>query len=95
MLVNAITYRFSPDDADKAEQLLHDLRNATLAEPGCKRFDVARGVDDPSVFVLYEEYADRAALDAHLATDHFKRYGLNGVRLLAKERVAHLCHPID
>jgi quinol monooxygenase YgiN len=47
------------------------------------------------VFVLYEEYTDRAALDAHLATDHFRQYGLNGVRLLAKERVAHLCHPID
>jgi quinol monooxygenase YgiN len=95
MLVNAITYKFLADDADKAEQLLHNLRDASLAEAGCKRFDVARGNDDASVFVLYEEYTDRAALDAHLATDHFKQYGLNGVRLLAKERVAHLCHPID
>jgi len=95
MLVNAVIYTFSADDADRAEAILRELRDAARQEPGCLRFDVARGNSDPTRFALYEVYADQAALDAHFATEHFQRLAVNGVRQLAKERVGHLCHPID
>lgn len=38
------------------------------AEPGCHVFEICR--DDQDI-VLYEVYDDRAAFDAHLASDHF------------------------
>ena len=95
MIVNAIIYTFSPDDADTAAELLRELRDAARAEPGCVRYDVARSINDPSVFALYEEYVDQAALDTHLASDSFHQFGINGIRKLAKERVGHTCNPLD
>jgi quinol monooxygenase YgiN len=95
MLVNAVIYTVAPDKAEEAQTLLRSLRDASRAEPGCITFDVARSVDDPNAFVLFEEWSDQAALDVHYATDHFTRFGANGIRALATSRVGHRCRPID
>ena len=53
--------------------------NASLSverEPGCLRFDVLTPFEadaSPQIF-LYEIYADRAAFDIHLASDHYKSF---------------------
>jgi quinol monooxygenase YgiN len=41
-------------------------------EPGCKLYHANRSTDNGDVFLLYEQYADQAALDAHRNTPHFK-----------------------
>lgn len=41
-------------------------------EPGCTLYQAARSWDNPDVFLLYEQYADEAALLAHHETPHFK-----------------------
>ena len=91
MLVNAVIYTFPADRADEAEKLLVELRDASRTEAGCVSFEVARGNDDPAVFMLYEVWRDQAALDTHYEEEHFQRLGINGVRLLAKDRIGHRC----
>jgi quinol monooxygenase YgiN len=95
MLVNAVIYTFAPEKTDEAEALLQALRNGSRAEPGCITFDVARSLEDPNVFVLFEEWKDQAALEVHYETAHFKQFGLNGIRALATGRIGHRCRPID
>jgi quinol monooxygenase YgiN len=95
MLINAVIYTFGPEDAVAAETALRGLRDGSRTEPGCITFDVARGIDDPNVFFLYEIWTDQAALDAHYTTEHFQRYGVNGVRVLAKERIGHRARNLD
>jgi len=46
----------------------------SLREPGCRRFDVWTDPADPARVFLFEIYDDRAAFDAHLATDHFTAF---------------------
>ena len=87
-LIQSVHYTFAPEEANKAQELLQELRDASRDEDGVIAFDVARTRENPNVFVLWEEYRDSAALDAHVATEHFKRLVLNGIRLLAKERNA-------
>jgi quinol monooxygenase YgiN len=41
-------------------------------EPGCAQFVVHQAEDDPDAFVLYEQYLDEAALDAHRETSYFR-----------------------
>jgi len=94
MLVNAVIYTFPPDEAAEAEGMLIELRDASRREAGCVAYDVARDVDDPTVFVLHEVWRDQAALDAHYAEEHFTRLGVNGVRKLATERIGHRCREI-
>jgi quinol monooxygenase YgiN len=41
-------------------------------EPGCLYFDVSQDQADDHHFMLYEVYADGAAVEAHRAAPHFK-----------------------
>lgn len=43
---------------------------STRREPGCVAYYLNRDVDDPSVFVMYEQFASVAALEAHAKTPH-------------------------
>jgi quinol monooxygenase YgiN len=47
----------------------------TRAEAGCIDYDLHRLYDDPSVFVMYENWADRAALDRHLQMPYMRVFG--------------------
>src|SRR5438270_12645783 len=95
MIVSAIQFTFAASDADKAEALLRQIRDASIKEPGVVRFDVARSSDDPAVFVLWEVYRDQAAVEAHNASEHFDRLVLNGIRPLARQRTSVTATPID
>jgi quinol monooxygenase YgiN len=95
MLVNAVIYTFPAEKAEEAARTLRSLRDASRAEPGCITFDVSRGIEDANAFVLYEEWRDQDALDVHYKTDHFEKFGINGIRALATNRIAHRCRPLD
>jgi quinol monooxygenase YgiN len=94
MLIQLVHFTFAPEDADKAESMLRELRDASRKEAGVVAFDVARGQETSNVFALWEQYRDKAALDAHVATEHFKRLVLSGVRPLAQQRHAETFSPI-
>jgi quinol monooxygenase YgiN len=88
MLIQSIHFTFAPEDADKAEGLLRELRDESRKEEGVIAFDVGRSKENPNVFALWEEYRDKAALESHIATEHFQRLVIRGVRVMAKERNA-------
>ena len=44
---------------------------ASLGEPGNRRFDVLQAPDDPARFILYEAYASLADAAAHKETAHY------------------------
>ena len=58
---------------DRVVAVLDELARATRAEPGCVQFQPNRSTADPTRFLLYEEYADEAAFEAHGASEHFNR----------------------
>lgn len=94
MLIASIVFGFAPKDADKAEELLRELRDASVKEPGVVRFEVGRGQERPDVFALWEVYRDREALEAHRSTEHFQRLVVDGIRPLAQQRNAEMVIPI-
>jgi quinol monooxygenase YgiN len=44
-------------------------------EPGCKQYDFFQSKKEPQVFVVMEQYASQADLDAHGKTPHFTAAG--------------------
>jgi quinol monooxygenase YgiN len=70
------------------------LREVSRKEEGVVGFDVARSLDKPNVFALWEEYRDRDALDAHMSTEHYQRLVLDGLRPLAQKRDAEIVFPL-
>ena len=47
---------------------------ASIREPGNRRFDVLQSFDDPTQFVLYEAYAAAANAAAHKNTPHYLKW---------------------
>jgi (4S)-4-hydroxy-5-phosphonooxypentane-2,3-dione isomerase len=94
MLINSIHFTFAPKDADIAESLLRELRDASRKEAGVIQYEVGRSREKPNVFALWEVYRDQAAVDAHAASEHFRRLVVNRVRPLAQERNIERVVPI-
>ena len=62
-------YHVKPGHADEVVDALRRMRPEVEAhEPGCTAYVVHR---DGDLIVLYEQYADEAALAAHRETPHF------------------------
>jgi len=94
MLINSIHFTFDAADADVAESLFRELRDASRQEVGVIQFEVGRSREKPNVFALWEVYRDQGAVDAHVASEHFKRLVVNGVRPLAQGRNIEKVVPI-
>jgi quinol monooxygenase YgiN len=77
-----------------AEVLKTAVRNSR-AEPGCRLFMANRSVDDPRKFVLYEQFVDKAAFDAHLATESFKENVAGRILPMLESRVRDVCDLIE
>jgi quinol monooxygenase YgiN len=59
--------------ADELAQVLRELATASRQEPGCEHYIPAQDPENAHAFLIYEQYVDKAALDAHAASEHFQR----------------------
>jgi quinol monooxygenase YgiN len=77
------------------EALLLEMMAAVRGnEPGCLLYRPTRSPSDRDMFLLYEEYRDQEAFDAHLLTPHFSRLIEGKVSPLLLERVREIMVPI-
>ena len=66
--------------------MLENAHASRTREPGCRQFDVCEKPDGSEIF-LYEIYDDEAAFQAHLATDHFKKFNAQTIEWVSDKRV--------
>jgi len=62
----------APADADRFSTLTRRLVDATRREPGCVDYRFAQSIERPGRFEVFEEWADQAALDAHVRAVHYR-----------------------
>ncbi len=67
---------FKAKDGRLAEALeaAKALTAASLAQDGCVAYDVFESATRPGVLTICETWRDEAALDAHSASEPFKKY---------------------
>ncbi len=58
---------------ERMQQDLLSLLTPTRTEPGCITFDLLLDTNDSSVFLLYENWQNQAALDAHFQQPYVKQ----------------------
>src|ERR671914_1128386 len=88
-------YRSSPGTADDVADALRRMGDAVGAdEPACLVYRVSRSVEDPDVFVLYEEYVDEGALLAHRETPHFRELVEGTVVPMLESREREVLAPV-
>ncbi|MCM8594316.1 antibiotic biosynthesis monooxygenase [Accumulibacter sp.] len=59
---------------------------ASVGEPGNRRFDVLQAPDDPARFILYEAYASAADAAAHKQTTHYLAWRDTVAGMMAEAR---------
>jgi len=62
-----------PEHVETVMPLYRELVRLTRAEPLCRAYDLFTDQRRPGHFVFIEEWPDQAALDAHCASEHFRR----------------------
>ena len=80
-IIGTVTAR--PDTREELAALLQAQVAPTRAEAGCINYDFHVDAADPCVFVFYENWIDRAALETHLAMPHLQPLFSQLDRLLA------------
>ncbi len=55
----------NPGHAEPLQDALTTLVLAARASKGCKRYVMTRGVDDPNVFILIQEWRNRDVWESH------------------------------
>lgn len=58
---------------DEVKSVLSSLVEPTHQESGCLHYELLQNFQDPSEFVLIEEWESQAALDSHTAASHTQK----------------------
>jgi quinol monooxygenase YgiN len=88
-------YRVREGSGDRVEELLRRMAEAVWEdEPACLVYRASRSVEEPNVFVLYEEYEDDEALLAHRDTPHFKELVEGTIVPLLESREREILSPV-
>ena len=87
LYVNAVDLDIVPSEFDKFIAAIKENGASAVTEPGCREFNILVSAKDPHHVFLYEVYDNAAALDAHRATDHFKKYQAVTANMVAKREV--------
>lgn len=83
-----VDFRVKPGALAAFRRLIDaNARISAQAEPGCRRFDVVEPENEADRVLLYEIYADRAAFEAHMRTDHFLRFDADSAGLVTAKTI--------
>ena len=64
---------FSEDKIEKGMELLEELRDASVKEDGCIKYEIFKDVDDELCLIIFEQWEDENFQIAHTKTEHFNR----------------------
>ncbi len=86
MISFTVRMRFAPEDHDDIERILRELTRFSRHEPGCVSY-IPHFIDgDANTVLIYEQYRDEAAVEAHRASPHFAQYAIGGLYQKMLER---------
>src|SRR5262249_5845296 len=73
-----------PGQIDAYLAALKENGAAAVHEPGCHEFDITVSPKEPNHVFIFDVYDNAGALEAHRATDHFKKYAATTRDMVAK-----------
>jgi quinol monooxygenase YgiN len=88
-------WKAAPGNETDVESAIRRLSTPSLAEPGCLRYRAHRVTSDAGAFLIYEEYVDERAYQAHTESEHFARYALGEGIPLLDSRDREFCSPLE
>lgn len=79
-------YRVRAGEQAAVAEALAEMAAPSRAEPGCLAYHPLRSPQDERLFVIFEAYRDQEAVEAHRASEHYRRLVAGVVRPRAESR---------
>ena len=87
MVSFTVRMTFPPEDRAEVAEILRELTLASRQEPGCVTY-IPHYVDgDRDTVMIYEQYRDAAAAEAHRQSPHFKKHAVGGLYQRMRDRI--------
>lgn len=86
MISFTVRMRFAQEDRAEIAEILQELTAASRQEPGCVTYIPHWVQGDTCTVLVYEQYKDQKAEDAHRQSAHFKKYAVAGLYQKMLER---------
>lgn len=78
------TFQAKPGLESKVKDLLMGLIAPTRSEADCINYDLHQSIQDKALFILYENWTSKEALEEHLAMPYLKGFLAQADEILAK-----------
>jgi quinol monooxygenase YgiN len=85
-VISAVDLEISPDQLQAFIAAIKENAAATIQEPGCRQYDVLQSTANPNHISIYEVYESDAAVQAHRASEHFKKYLATTGKMVVKRQ---------
>ena len=92
MHVTLVHVRVKPESVAGFIAATRSNHEASIMEPGNRRFDVLQAPDDPTRFILYEAYVSAEAAAAHKQTAHYAAWRDAVADMMAEPRRGEPMH---
>ena len=89
-----VRFKFAPEERAEVAETLRLLAEASRQEPGCVSYIPHVMEGEPDTVLIYEQYRDDTALDAHRDSEHFMQYAVGGLYQMMKERNVENLHAL-
>lgn len=86
MITFTVRMTFAPEDRLEIAEMLRALALASRQEPGCITYIPHSIEGNPDTVLIYEQYRDQSAVEAHGQSEHFKKYAVGGLYQKMRER---------
>ena len=94
MVVLAVTWVAKTGREAEVAAVFSKLTEESRKEPGCAMYLVHRHRTEPRRFLIYEQYKDEAALEAHRSAPHFLQYAKKELRKIADRVEGQVYEPL-
>ncbi len=66
--------KVKPGAVESAKRAALAIIENSRGEAGCLNYDFHQAIDDETIFVWHETWANKAAINAHATSEHFKDF---------------------
>jgi quinol monooxygenase YgiN len=77
---------FHSEDRHEMAEALRALAEASRKEPGCVTYIPHYVEGDPDTVLIYEQYRDEHAAEAHRQSEYFRKHAVGGLYQKMRER---------
>ena len=72
--VVAAIWKAKPGEEGRIRDVIATMTPLSRAEAKCLYYQAQVSTEDPTTFLLYEQYADAQGYEDHKATEHFQKH---------------------